>query len=562
MTLILISSLLLTPAHAVITTYIWDNIHYVEGTNIDYPHPDRTYYDISRSSDWIMTGTKLIHYQINHDTSAQILWGGLPLACSVIGLTIGAMCSGSPYGAAIGGLVGAVLGAIAAVEGFVMEDEEDCIWFWISISFFNWLVNNAWWLGPLYLASPVAAYSFVLQSFLACGYFRLGPSTLCDAVGAGNPSPLTLTISASSGGTTNPAPGNYTYEYGSSVLVLANAYSHYAFYYWLVDGNMIYDNPITVTMNCHHDLYACFVYSDDVGGGCPYVYIWNGQQYVKDNNLLPASEKSNGSDVEDYYKLESPLVPTHEGTLFSSYSLQISEFEHEHDFIDQVKLTVIDHASDVNIAVTPEGEILAYRQPLAPISCTDNNGTSRLDEVVSMNGNVSDTTTYFDGYPGDYLVLDFGDIDAENAKLILRDDRKCMEVCIEVQIPSESGGWQTVEVLHPRDYWAVEAVNLATYVPEEGSFIVRLLWTAPHRLDYVGLDTTPQDDFTLHHAVLTSATHSTEGNVLPKLLLKDDNYAELLPNQQLQLTFWLPNNQDEERTFILYAEGHYTAIAT
>jgi hypothetical protein len=280
-----------------------------------------------------------------------------------------------------------------------------------------------------------------------------------------------------------------------------------------------------------------------------------------DNNLLPASEMSNGVDVEDRYMLEQPLVPSHQGTAFSLYSLQIREFEHEHDFIDQVKLAALDHASDVKIAAASKGEILTYRQPLAPLSCIDNNGTSRLNEIVSMDGNVSDTTTYFEGYPSDYLILNFGKVDAENAKLILRDDMKCMEVCIEVQVPSGSGDWQTVEVLNPRDYWAIEAVNLTAYIPEKGDFTVRLLWTAPHRLDYVGLDTTPQDNFKLHYAILASAIHSTEGNILPKLLLNDSNHAELTPGQQIQLTFQLPNNRNEERTFILYTEGHYITIA-
>ena len=298
------------------------------------------------------------------------------------------------------------------------------------------------------------------------------------------------------------------------------------------------------------------------GGGCPYVYAWDGQQYVMDNNLLPASEMSNGADVEDRYMLEQPLVPIYQGTAFSLYSLQIREFEHEHDFIDQVKLIALDHASDVKIAVTPKGEILTYKQPLAPLSCIDNYGTSRLNEIVSMDGNVSDTTTYFEEYPSDYLILNFGKVDAENAKLILRDDMKCMDVCIEVQVPSQTGDWQTVEVLNPRNYWAIEAVDLSKYVVENEDLLVRLYWTSPHRLDYVGLDTSSQASIEVHQAFLLSAFHSTQGNVKPLLMKNDQTYAELTPGQQIQLTFQLPNNQNQKRTFILYTEGHYTRIET
>jgi len=299
------------------------------------------------------------------------------------------------------------------------------------------------------------------------------------------------------------------------------------------------------------------------GGGCPYVYTWNGQHYVMDNNLLPASEVSNGVDVEDYYRLEQPLVPNYHGTSFSLYSLQIREFEHERDSLDQAKLMAVDHKSDVDIAITKDGEILTYKNPSPPLSCVDNNGASRLNEISSMNGNISDPTTYFEGHRGDYLVLNFGNTTAENAKLILRDDYKCDEVCIEVQILNQLGDWQTTDALNPRNYWAVEVVNLTAHINRNGSdFTVRLLWTATHRLDYLGLDTSPQDDFELHYATLASAIHSSEGNVRWKLLENDQVYAQLIPGQQIQLTFVLLNNQNEERTFILYTEGHYVPIET
>ena len=296
------------------------------------------------------------------------------------------------------------------------------------------------------------------------------------------------------------------------------------------------------------------------GGGCPYVYAWNGTSYVKDNNILPASENGNGTDVEDHYKLEQPLVPFFQGQQVSLYSLQLLEFEHEHDYVDQVNLLAVDHSQGTSIAVTPEGEILTYQNPVSPASCVDNYGNSRLGEVGRMDGNVSMQSTYFQGYAGDWLLLNFGRVTAENAKLILRDDQKCADVCINMQVPDQAGNWQTVEVLHPRDYWAVEAVNLTAYVPANGDFIVRLLWTATHRLDYVGLDTTSQEACEFHQASVFLAVHSTEGNVIRKILENDQIYTELVPGERIQLAFFLPSNQNQERAFILHTEGHYNLI--
>jgi len=67
-----------------------------------------------------------------------------------------------------------------------------------------------------------------------------------------------LSISASYGGTTDPAPGTYTYGYGTPVTVNASAYSHYAFDYWLLDGSTYYQNPKTVAMDSDHTLEAHF----------------------------------------------------------------------------------------------------------------------------------------------------------------------------------------------------------------------------------------------------------------------------------------------------------------
>jgi len=90
---------------------------------------------------------------------------------------------------------------------------------------------------------------------------------------------------------------------------------------------------------------------------------------------------------------------------------------------------------------------------------------------------------------------------------------------------------------------------------------VRLYWTLPHRLDYVGLDTTAQENYTIKQSILISAIHSTEENVLQKLMANDNSYAELVPIQQIQLTFLLLNNlSTQQRTFIFYTEGHYYTI--
>lgn len=300
---------------------------------------------------------------------------------------------------------------------------------------------------------------------------------------------------------------------------------------------------------------------------CPYVSVWDGQRYVIDNNLLPTSLKNNGTEVQDYYRLEQALVPTYSNRLFSICNLKISEFEHEHSYIDQVNLLAIDHSADCNLAVTPEGQIVTYQQPQSPMSCIDNNGTDRLSQIQSIDGSISNTSTYFDGYKGDYLIINFSPIASQNAELILRSDRKCYDpgaqppCCILVQIMNNSQ-WQTVSTIAPRENWATEAVNLSRYVTVGQMLVLRLYWTMPHRLDYVGLDTSPQETFEIHSATLIGAIHSTGGDVSWKLARDDGVCAELVPGQSMQLSFFILNNQNsnEERTFIFFTDGYYFTI--
>ena len=56
------------------------------------------------------------------------------------------------------------------------------------------------------------------------------------------------------------------------------------------------------------------------GEGSPYVSTWNGSAYVLDNNILGISEVSNGSDVEDFYRLEQTLAATYMGQLFMVFA--------------------------------------------------------------------------------------------------------------------------------------------------------------------------------------------------------------------------------------------------
>jgi len=214
----------------------------------------------------------------------------------------------------------------------------------------------------------------------------------------------------------------------------------------------------------------------------------------------------------------------------------------------------------VNVAVTPYGEILTYSNPVPPISAVDD-GIDVLPLLSSVDEN------YYQCYNGSYVTLTFASTDVSNgAKLIVGEDdplrHPWLKSPVYVQVLNATGEWDTVAVFHTRTYWATDIINMTGYLPDsEGNLKVRLCFVSNDKIDYVGLDTTSQASIEIHQADLISAFHSTQGNVKPLLIKNDQTYAELIPGELIQLTFLLPNNQNEERAFILYTEGYYNTIA-
>ncbi|MDH7563597.1 MAG: hypothetical protein QHH24_01760 [Candidatus Bathyarchaeota archaeon] len=73
------------------------------------------------------------------------------------------------------------------------------------------------------------------------------------------PKTFTLTISATFGGTTDPAPGEHKYTEGDIVTVTAINMSGYIFSQWELDSvNAGSTNPINITMDGNHTLRAVF----------------------------------------------------------------------------------------------------------------------------------------------------------------------------------------------------------------------------------------------------------------------------------------------------------------
>ena len=184
----LIALMLLTPiVKAPLSHYYWDAIWFVHGTDIDYPHPDNVHYDISRTKDWSRLGHDLYHCQINKDSTFRIIVGSLALSAA-LGLAVTVWLGGGTGAVLVGGITGIVLAAVVnMVIDYYFVDERDCIWWWVSDSFMDWINENLDWLIPLSASHPEIAYIEIALAFVSSGYLRVGMVTFQDAIGKGDP---------------------------------------------------------------------------------------------------------------------------------------------------------------------------------------------------------------------------------------------------------------------------------------------------------------------------------------------------------------------------------------
>jgi hypothetical protein len=173
------------------TYYWWDYVRFVEGQYIAYPHPDRDYeeYNISPFSDWSIWGNQLLHVQFAQSTSQALASGGPVVIGAAIGAVIGLL--GGGIGVFLGGILGAVIAEVLVwFSGWIILDEWDCMWWWISKAIVQWFLDNLINLFFLFLEwGELAVFSEMASALLSYGYIRVGSYTFLDAIGVGDPNP-------------------------------------------------------------------------------------------------------------------------------------------------------------------------------------------------------------------------------------------------------------------------------------------------------------------------------------------------------------------------------------
>jgi hypothetical protein len=305
--------------------------------------------------------------------------------------------------------------------------------------------------------------------------------------------------------------------------------------------------------------------------GCPFVYTWNGSDYVKDNNLLAASEDSTLSrvNVSGFYLLKQPLVPQS-----NQYKLQIREFEREHSFFDYISLITLDHPANKKIALTPSGKPYSYSNPRPPISCVDNRGIDCLAQIAD-----EDSLYYKNDQPGS-MVINFGVLSnvsglykplttgpGDGIPEPDKDDPMYDKLTPYATKPNgniltvevlEDSTWVPVGKLYPHSRPSLKLIELASFIKPQNELKLRLSWSRRYSANQIAIYDLESSSLTLYDLNLSSAANLSSGDIKVKLSGMDNSFAELKPAETIELTFpYVPVDSNLQRDFIVAAKGYY-----
>jgi len=148
-------------------------------------------------------------------------------------------------------------------------------------------------------------------------------------------------------------------------------------YYWRV----------RVANACGYGNYSAtrtlVVYTTGGGSSCPVLFSYDGNEFVAENPLLTACEKSGYADVvTDYYHVTGEVAPVN-----GKITFLLKEMEEEITYLEDFELITVDHSAESGIGCSVDGNIFTYESSVAPISVVDAEGVDWTETVANTDGN-------------------------------------------------------------------------------------------------------------------------------------------------------------------------------
>jgi hypothetical protein len=297
--------------------------------------------------------------------------------------------------------------------------------------------------------------------------------------------------------------------------------------------------------------------------GCPFVYIWDGNQYGLVNNILPESEIT-GTDVTDW-------LPIYDAYHVDSqyYPILIAEDENEVSYFKQLGLNVFDVPVTGNeVVVTNDRKVCVLTGSVTnPISVVTNDG----EDVTHL---FSDDESVFQANGYGYIDLEYAVPPSDSGIIIGSQEQPLPKAYMKpgtegdqtsntltLYAKNENGEWEAVDEAYPRMQQDQILVDLSDYV-SDGSLSLRLEWTTEISISNLPYAIYKEVDVAPQPAELVSAVHSDNGEVSNKLGKITDQVV-LSPGKNIELTFKAePPADGMTRVLLFEVTGRYETMAT
>lgn len=364
---------------------------------------------------------------------------------------------------------------------------------------------------------------------------------------------------------------------------------------------------------------------------CPSLFYWNGTDYVYVTEVSNAGwlgyidyidENGDiifgGGNPWDTIKLDANQLTARSTESGEYYDVILLQKWDELFYLDTVYMIVVDHPSDVDVYSTMvnyvnpafPGEIytVSKNNLITPISAINENGEDVLSLISQLDGTFTPgsnglVSPSWDDIKLNQLTLNLGDLsDAEEIKLVINgmidwgpaapyydwiDGFKAafaeglvpagtqIYPAPYMEVLDASGNWVRVpkdrQMPTPSDYVARSfAVDLTGLFPEDVSeYKIRITNFFNVTFDYIGIDTTPQEnikvqrinpDATLHQEFVNipyaTGNFTKYGDVTQLVLEEDDMFVIGMQGDQVSLRFYTadlaPVEKGMERDYFLF----------
>lgn len=347
-------------------------------------------------------------------------------------------------------------------------------------------------------------------------------------------------------------------------------------------------------------------HSAEWGNSCPFLYAWNGTGYnfvadISGPGILgmPSSSGYRTPTPGDYAKIKGNQLQQENG----KYNLQIAQEYDEISYLDELALVTVDHSPNVDVftSLVKANQSSIYtvsKTPVAPLSCKDTNGKDCLSEVLNKDGIY---TINKEKDRTNTIELNLGNLTgAQNIKLIITGYTVWGPSALFekfVQVKDANKNWvnvySTSQLKAPAGLPRTYVIDLTGKFPTN-DHSVRIGYSAEFGVDYIGVDTMPQQNVTVNRISPSSADLHFRGysklngdqvripdyyNVSEKpfvdfsspsgnftkfgdvtLLLThtDDKFVIMHHGDEISITFGhSPVPQGMERDFLLYSWDYY-----